>query len=139
MFKSTLNLNISQHVSSPLAIYRYQHDKECDHGTSCAEVFRNDVLVPKLRQALRENCYLAIDFTGLEGCSASFLHEVFGGLYHTGEWTVEELSKTIKFLPEKSYYAPYIVNATGFLTGKYTDWPEPFNNARNLVIGGRFR
>ena len=138
MFKSTVNLNIAQHVTEH-AFYRYQHYGERDNGTACAEIFRNEVLIPKLREARRNNYRIVVDFAGLMGCTAAFLHEVFGGLFYTGEWTAAELDETIKFAPEKSYYAPYISNAHGFLTGRYTDCPEPFDNLRDQVIGGRFR
>ena len=138
MSKSIIKLNIAEHATAH-AFYRYQHYGDQDNGAACAEIFRNEVLAPKLREARKQGYCIAVDFAGLDGCTAAFLHEVFGGLYYSGEWTAAELEETIKFAPEKSYYAPYIATAQGFLTGRYTDRPEPFDNLRNQVIGGRFR
>jgi hypothetical protein len=44
------------------------------------EEFRETILIPKLLEAKRNNCYLVIDLDGLHGASASFLNEAFGEL-----------------------------------------------------------
>ena len=116
----------------PLAIYRYRQDKSWHHGANSAEAFRDDVLIPALRQAQAAGARLEIDFTGLEGCSAAFLHEAFGGLYVLGEWTPEVLLATIKFMPEKTYYDIYLTNARGFLAG-VVDRPAPFANQKPVA------
>lgn len=50
------------------------------HGKFTGEVFREDFLIP----ALRQNDQVVIDFSGVSGLKSSFLEEAFGGLVRQG-------------------------------------------------------
>ena len=62
------------------------------HGPYSGEQFREEILLPALRQALESNGELIVDFDGLAGAPSSFLEEAFGGLVRTyGDVDVSKL------------------------------------------------
>ena len=98
-----LRLNIAQDFS-PVPIGRYRTD-----GNKSGEVFREELLYPRIRSALDKGESLEVDFTGMMGLNASFLEEAFGGLVREhDDLTSEKILQAIKFLPENSYFDTYI-------------------------------
>ena len=69
-----LIINIANDFS-PIPGARYRDD-----GDYSGEEFREDYLIPKFEDALREKKKLLIDFDGGYGYLISFLEESFGGL-----------------------------------------------------------
>lgn len=63
-----------------------------DDGPFSGEVFRDDLLVP----ALKENEKVCVDISGVEGYGSSFLEEVFGGLVRLGIYTKSELTEKLR-------------------------------------------
>jgi STAS-like domain of unknown function (DUF4325) len=51
-----------------------------EDGPNSAQRFRDDVLLPKLRDAIENNSTLIVRFDGMFAVSSSFLEEAFGGL-----------------------------------------------------------
>ena len=49
-------------------------------GEHSGQEFREDVLLPKLREAVKEDGVVLIDFDGCYGFGTSFLEEAFGGI-----------------------------------------------------------
>ena len=49
-------------------------------GDNSGEKFRNEILIPKFKQALKKHVKLEIDLDGCMGYPSSFLEESFGGL-----------------------------------------------------------
>lgn len=67
---------------------RYRAD-----GAYSGEVFRDDLLEPKLRQF----DVVEIDLDGSMGYGSSFLEEAFGGLVRLQKFTKEALHRKLKF------------------------------------------
>lgn len=84
---------------TPIGRYR-------DDGPYSGQVFREDMLMP----ALRENDKVIIDLAGVEGYGSSFLEEAFGGVIRAGEFTAEALKDKLSILssdPVLSIYADF--------------------------------
>lgn len=69
----TVTLNIARDFS------RFPGGRRRVHGKHSGEEFREDWLIPRLRQASKQNEVLEIDFDGTLGYGSSFLEEAFGG------------------------------------------------------------
>lgn len=67
---------------------RYRED-----GEFSGEVFRDDLLVPRLTQY----DVVEVNLDGSMGYGSSFLEEAFGGLVRLGKFTKEALRKKLKF------------------------------------------
>jgi hypothetical protein len=61
-------------TKTPIGRYR-------DDGPYSGQVFREDILIP----ALKEYDKVIIDLAGVEGYGSSFLEETFGGLVRSGD------------------------------------------------------
>lgn len=75
-----------------------------DDGPFSGEVFRDDHLVP----ALKENEKVYVDISGVEGYGSSFLEEVFGGLVRLRIYTKSELSEKLKCEAQDKSKACYL-------------------------------
>ena len=64
-----------------------------DDGPQSGEAFREDVLVP----ALREADVLVLDLDGIPGLPSSFLDEAFGGLVRINQFLSGELERRLEF------------------------------------------
>ncbi len=51
-----------------------------EEGAYSGELFRNNILSPKYKEALEKNEKLIVDLDGCYGFATSFLEEAFGGL-----------------------------------------------------------
>ena len=87
-------LNIAKEFS-PVPIGRRRKD-----SPTSGEAFREDMLRPRLDEAIRSNKRLEVDFDGMMGLSDSFLKEAFGGLVRTSDYSAEQILATIFFTPE---------------------------------------
>lgn len=96
-------------------IGRYRSD-----GAESAEVFRDDVLVPKIKEAMDNGEKLVASFEGMEGLSAYFLNEVFAGIIQKNIYTGKQLRDTIDIQPADDF-APYVR-----LSWKYIDGLRPY-------------
>ena len=106
----TLRINIAREFSPILMVRHKQKDMKS------GEEFREEILLPRVRQAVQERTILQIDFDGLKGINLSFLDESFGGIVRAGEMSAEDLLKILEFIPEKSYYDIYIDKTKNFIS-----------------------
>ena len=104
-----MRLNIAK-TFSPMAVGRYRKD-----NPHSGEVFREEHLTSMLRRAVQEHDILEVDLEGMRGLSASFLDEAFGGLVRSGEWTAKQVLEFVRFVPEDTYFDPYIKNVKDFI------------------------
>lgn len=65
-------------------------------GEHSGELFREDVLIPKFKEAIEKNEKLTIDFDGTFGYPTSFLEEAFGGLKE--KYNKELILRTLHFI-----------------------------------------
>jgi STAS-like domain of unknown function (DUF4325) len=91
---------------SPSPAGRYRSD-----GTFSGEAFREDLLVP----ALKESEQIVIDLDGTSGYGSSFLEEAFGGAVRSGFSEADLVSK-VRFKSSRPSYEvriwKYIKQAT---------------------------
>jgi hypothetical protein len=67
-------------------------------GKFSGQEFRNNLLLPKLKEAMAANCHLEIDLDGAAGYGTSFLEESFGGLIREDKIDLPTIKKTLKFV-----------------------------------------
>ena len=105
----TLHINVAKEFSTvPIGRFRTESDIS-------GQAFREDILYPKICEALKKQDTLEVDFTGMDGLSATFLLEAFGGLVREHEMTPNKVLDTIKFLPENTFFDLYIEIAKEFI------------------------
>lgn len=78
---------------------RYQKD-----GEFSGEAFRENVLIPRYKEAVEQKVKLEINLDGGYGYPPSFLEEAFGGLVR--QFGKEQVVKTLEFV---SLEEPYLV------------------------------
>jgi hypothetical protein len=83
MAKITISTEFSEYPAG-----RYRED-----GDHSGEVFREDILIPKLQSY----DLVEINLDGSMGYGSSFLEEAFGGLVRLGRFSKELLHKKLKF------------------------------------------
>jgi len=74
-------------------LFPFPGGRHRDDGPQSGQAFREDVLVPKLREAER----VILDLDGVAGLPSSFLDEAFGGLVRENNFTAEELTPRLIF------------------------------------------
>lgn len=79
-------------------------------GPASGERFRDDILVPALRQGEVE---LVLD--GVAGLPSSFLEEVIGGLIREAGFTPEEVEQRLKFVANTARMSGYPAQARNYL------------------------
>ena len=77
-----------------------------DEGEFSGEQFREEVLLPKVRQALLGGENLEIDLDGTAGYGTSFLEEAFGGLIRDKVLTYDDAKKRLTFISVEEDYLP---------------------------------
>ncbi len=82
---------------SPWPIGRVRED-----GDATGEAFREDFLVPKLKESSPASP-LIVDLNGAEGYPSSFLEESFGGLVQKEYYTAAELKKILRIEADGGY------------------------------------
>lgn len=75
-------------------------------GAYSGEKFRNEILLPKLRNAIKDNILLEVTLDGTAGFGTSFLEEAFGGLIRIDKIDIAVIKKKVKFISDE--YPDYI-------------------------------
>lgn len=75
-----------------------------DEGKHSGEEFREDYLLPRLRQAIKDGQTLVIDLDGTAGYGTSFLEESFGGLIRNDGYRLPELRRWIEVVSKEEPY-----------------------------------
>ena len=87
-----VELNIAKEFSRcPGARYKGE-------GDYSGEEFRENFLLPKLKEACDKGCKLRIILDGSAGYSTAFLEESFGGLIRHDQMDYQKIINTIEFL-----------------------------------------
>lgn len=68
-----------------------------DDGDWSGQLFRDEFLVPRVSDAIRDQEVLTVNFDGVSGLPTSFAEEAFGGLVRARrDWTVDQLRNAIR-------------------------------------------
>jgi len=79
---------------------RYPEEGEVS-GNSGQE-FRNNILLPKLKESIKNKEKLEIDLDGTAGLGSSFLEESFGGLIRIDKIAYSDIVSTIVFISKEN-------------------------------------
>ena len=93
------------------------------HGPSSGEEYREEVLVPALKDAISADETLTVELDGTSGYGSSFLEEAFGGLIRKGGIAPTLVRRHLAVTANTPLYAPYAT-----LAKRYIDAAE-----RNLM------
>lgn len=77
-----------------------------EEGDFSGEEFRDEILYPKVKEAIDKKCKLIIILDGSYGYGCGFLEESFGGLIRVKGLTKKQITKTIGLI---SYEEPYLI------------------------------
>lgn len=73
-----------------------------DEGNFSGQEFRESILIPKFKEALKNKSILIVDLDGTLGYGTSFLEEVFGGLAR--QFSIENVKKYINIISHEEEY-----------------------------------
>ena len=105
----TMYLNIAKEFS-PMPIGRFRTESK-----KSGEAFREEILYPKVCEAIKNKETLKVDFTDMLNLSAAFLEESFGGLVRIHELDRDEVLKTIEFISEDRLLVTYLELSRDFI------------------------
>lgn len=72
-----------------------------EEGNYSGKEFREQLLSPKLTEAIETGARLVIILDGSAGYATSFIEEVFGGLIRENKYTLEEILGTLNIISEE--------------------------------------
>jgi hypothetical protein len=98
----------SDYSTSPAG--RYPAD-----GPFNGERFRQNVLIPALKEAVGKGAKLVVDLDGAFSYSSSFLEEAFGGLVRTGVFSSAEIKKHLEIRSNDPIYESFVRDARTYL------------------------
>lgn len=78
--------------------------------------FRDDVLVPALREAIAHDTVLVVDMDGAFSYSSSFLEEAFGGLVRANTFSATDIKKYLQLRSADPIYASFVKDAQLYLS-----------------------
>ena len=104
-----LYINIAKEFT-PIPMGRFRTD-----GDTSGQAFREDILYPKICEAIKNKETLKVDFTDMLNLSSAFLEESFGGLVREHGMNRDEVLKTIEFLSENRLLNVYIELSRDFI------------------------
>ncbi len=88
-------------------------------GAFSGEKFRQEVLAPKVAEALKDGKVLLVDLDGTAGYGTSFLEEAFGGLIRQDKYSCSDLKRILKFKSqEESYLIEEVLQYIGDASGQ---------------------
>lgn len=67
-----------------------------EDGDFDGQTFREEILLPKLKEAIDEGAQLLVSLDDLQSCGSSFLDSAFGGLIRYDGIAKHELERTMK-------------------------------------------
>jgi|SRR5690606_12679240 len=78
---------------------RYIHE-----GKFSGELFRNEVLFPKVAEALEKNIPFEVNMDGTAGYATSFLEESFGGLIRVNNLSYDKIVSLMTLISKEEEY-----------------------------------
>lgn len=101
MSNSTIDQEITLRVRK---FTRYPGPRLKEDGNYSGEEFRDEYLLPKYLEAVKNKVCLHVILEGTKGYASSFLEEAFGGLVRKG-YKKREIRKHLKVhSPDRSWY-----------------------------------
>lgn len=95
---------MKEHVVSIAQDYsRFPGGRIPEDGPYCASVFRDDILLPAIKNAKSATACLFVDFDGTEGYGTSFLEETFGGLIRERGFTKMQIQEVLRFRSSREW------------------------------------
>jgi hypothetical protein len=85
-------------------------------GDFSAEKFREDILIPALREAMESGDRVIVVLDGVYGYSSSFLEETFGGLVRRRIFKPDWLRGSLVIQANDPIYASYKLDADCYLS-----------------------
>lgn len=102
-------IRVADHAPSPGG--RYIKD-----GEFSGEWFRNEFLVPALRNAVAGDDTLTVELDGTSGYGSSFLEEAFGGLIRKRYFEPQIVRSKLKIVASSALFAPYKALAEKYIS-----------------------
>lgn len=102
-------IRVADHSPSPGG--RYIKD-----GDFSGEWFRNEFLVPSLREAVINNDTVTVELAGTSGYGSSFLEEAFGGLIRMRYFEPKVVRDRLRIVASSALYAPYKALADKYIS-----------------------
>jgi hypothetical protein len=93
---------------------RYPGPRYRNSGPYSGEQFRDEVLVPKLREAISVAGRVIVDLDDVAGYGSSFLEETFGGLVRLG-FSKEELDEHLIIVARSPQFRHHAVRAREYI------------------------
>lgn len=106
--KSNVIQIASEYSAVPAGRYR-------EDGPFSAQVFRDDLLIPRLRNAILGDEILTVKLDGLLGVSSSFLEEAFGGLIRCNVFGTDQIVKHLHIDADSRAYQWAIKDAEKYM------------------------
>lgn len=75
-----------------------------EEGANSGELFREELLAPKLKEAIGNGSKLTIELDGTAGFGTSFLEESFGGLIREDGFNYDDIKRTLVFISKEDPY-----------------------------------
>lgn len=72
-----------------------------EEGNYSGQEFREQLLSPKLKEAIESGVHLYVILDGSAGYATSFIEESFGGLVREGTYTLQQILDTIVIVSEE--------------------------------------
>jgi hypothetical protein len=94
---------------------RYPAGRSRRDGEFSAERFREELLIPALREAEQKGERVVVVLDGVYGYSSSFLEETFGGLVRHRLFKPEWLRRSLCIEAKDPIYASYRLDAESYL------------------------
>ena len=88
---------------SPVPVRRTRED-----GDKSGQVFREDLLLPKIREAEQNRETVVVSLDGVSVISSDFLDEGFAGLVYWDRYTPDQLRKLLRVESKDPAFTPYI-------------------------------
>lgn len=97
---------------SPFPGGRFRSD-----GPFSGELFRDDLLLPKLREAIECGELLTVVLDGVAGLPSSFLEEGFGGILRIApEMTAKKVLQSLRFKFENPLFKRYEIMISDYIS-----------------------
>jgi STAS-like domain of unknown function (DUF4325) len=87
-------------------------------GPFNAQRFRDELLVPAIERAIRQNGRVIVDFADADSYSSSFLEEVFGGLIRGRRFPPSVIRHVLQLKSDDPVYAAYVIDAKDYLSSE---------------------
>lgn len=75
-----------------------------EEGLFSGEIFRKEILAPRLRKAIEIGEVLVVNLDGTAGYGTSFLEESFGGLIREEKIEYSDIKKFLRIISEQEDY-----------------------------------